>query len=59
MIVEATIQQTPTPGASDAGLPVQLLSVDGETYADALAQLDAKIPDGWRLLNYRVPGRAA
>lgn len=52
MILTATIQQRPEPGArSDSDMPIDTITGTGEDYDAAHADVLANLPAGWRVLS--------
>lgn len=54
MHLTATIRLRPEPGAKNVdGLAMEVLTETADDYDTALAQLDARVPDGWQKLSVR------
>jgi hypothetical protein len=55
MQLTATIRTRPAEGAKNVdGLAMDVITETADDYDTALAQLDARVPDGWQKLSVRT-----
>lgn len=59
--VIACVQQVPSDKADDAEVVLGMrdVSATAETYLEAVAQVEAQVPEGWRILYVRSAGVGA